>query len=40
MARGIKALNLRIIRDIGVSWITTVPIAATISGVVFMVLTV
>lgn len=37
MARGIKALNLRIIGDIMKSWIATVPIAAVISAVIFKV---
>ncbi len=38
MARGIKALNLRIIGDIMKSWLATVPIAAVISAVMFKVL--
>jgi PiT family inorganic phosphate transporter len=38
MARGIKALNLRIIMDIMKSWIATVPIAAIIAGGIFKVL--
>lgn len=38
MARGIKALNLRIIWDIMKSWIATVPIAAVMSAVTFKVL--
>lgn len=40
MARGIKALNLKIIGDIMKSWIATVPIAAVISAVTFKVLAV
>jgi PiT family inorganic phosphate transporter len=40
MARGIKALNLRIIWDIMKSWIATVPITAVISAVIFKVLVV
>jgi PiT family inorganic phosphate transporter len=40
MARGIKALNLRIIWDIMKSWIATVPIAAVISAILFKVLVV
>jgi PiT family inorganic phosphate transporter len=40
MARGIKALNLRIIWDIMKSWIATVPMAAVISAVMFKVLAV
>jgi PiT family inorganic phosphate transporter len=38
MARGIKALNLRIIWDIMKSWIATVPIAAVMTAVMFKVL--
>ncbi len=40
MARGIKALNLKIIGDIMKSWIATVPISAVISAVMFKVLAV
>jgi len=38
MARGIKALNLRIIMDIITSWLATVPIAAVVSGGIFKLL--
>lgn len=40
MARGIKALNLRIIWDIMKSWIATVPIAAVVTALMFKVLAV
>lgn len=40
MARGVKALNLRIIWDIMKSWVATVPITAVISAVTFKVLVV
>lgn len=40
MARGIKALNLRIIGDILKSWIATVPIAAVMTAVMFKALAV
>jgi phosphate/sulfate permease len=38
MARGIKALNLRIIREIALSWIVTIPLCAGLSIVSFYVL--
>lgn len=38
LARGLKALNLRIIKDIFFSWIATVPIVAVISGITYKIL--
>jgi PiT family inorganic phosphate transporter len=38
LARGIKALNLKIIRDIILSWLATVPFAALVAGITFKVL--
>ncbi len=37
-ARGIKALNLKIINDIVLSWILTVPVAAILSIVIFRII--
>lgn len=38
-ARGLHAVSLRIVRNILISWIVTVPIAAAISASVFLILT-
>ena len=38
LARGIKALNLKIIRDIILSWLATVPFAAIVAAITFKVL--
>ena len=38
LARGIKALNLKIIRDIIISWLATVPFAALVAAITFKVL--
>ena len=38
LARGIKALNLKIIRDIILSWLATVPFAALVAAITFKVL--
>ena len=38
VARGIKSLNLAIIRDIILSWLVTVPITAIISAVIFWII--
>ncbi len=38
LARGIKALNLKIIKDIVLSWFATVPFAAIVSGIIFKVI--
>lgn len=37
-AQGIGALNLRVIRNIIGSWLATVPAAAAVAAVIFMVL--
>ena len=39
LARGVKAINTDIVRDIVISWFVTVPVAALISAIVFKVLT-
>lgn len=39
LARGIEALNLKIIRDIILSWFGTVPFAAIVSGMAFIAIT-
>ncbi|WP_099209330.1 inorganic phosphate transporter [Thermococcus henrietii] len=38
LARGIKAINTSILKDIIISWFVTVPVAAAISAVIFKVL--
>nr|WP_206204327.1 inorganic phosphate transporter [Thermococcus sp. LS1] len=38
LARGVKAINKNIVRDIIISWFVTVPIAAFVSAVIFKVL--
>ncbi|WP_245612483.1 inorganic phosphate transporter [Palaeococcus ferrophilus] len=35
LARGVKAINKDIVRDIVISWFVTVPVAAVISGLIF-----
>jgi PiT family inorganic phosphate transporter len=36
MARGIRGIDLRIVRDIGVSWVVTIPFTAIITVVLFV----
>lgn len=38
LARGIGALNLKVLKDIVVSWLLTLPIAAALSAAIFLVL--
>ncbi|WP_461864906.1 inorganic phosphate transporter [Thermococcus sp.] len=38
LARGVKAINKDILKDIVISWFVTVPVAAIISGILFKVL--
>ncbi|NJE46627.1 inorganic phosphate transporter [Thermococcus sp. GR7] len=38
LARGVKAINKNIVRDIIISWFVTVPIAAVVSAIIFKVL--
>lgn len=38
LARGVKAINKEIVKDIVISWFVTVPVAAIIAGVVFKIL--
>lgn len=38
LARGVKAINKDILKDIVISWFITVPVAAVISGIIFKVL--
>jgi len=38
LARGVKAINKDIVKDIIISWFVTVPIAAIISGIIFKIL--
>jgi len=38
LARGVKAINKEVVRDIVISWFVTVPVAAIISGIVFKIL--
>lgn len=38
MARGIEHLNLRILRDIGLSWVITVPAGAALAAALYFVL--
>ena len=38
LARGVKAINKDILKDIVISWFVTVPVAAIISGIIFKVL--
>ena len=38
LARGVKAINKDILKDIVISWFVTVPVAAIISGVIFKIL--
>ncbi|WP_051408253.1 inorganic phosphate transporter [Thermococcus paralvinellae] len=38
LARGVKAINKDIVKDIIISWFVTVPIAAIVSGIIFKIL--
>lgn len=38
LARGVKAINKNIVKDIIISWFVTVPIAAIVSGIIFKIL--
>lgn len=38
LARGVKAINKNIVRDIIISWFVTVPVAALVSGIIFKIL--
>ncbi|MCD6559269.1 MAG: inorganic phosphate transporter, partial [Palaeococcus sp.] len=38
LARGVKAINKDIVKDIVISWFVTVPVAAIIGGIVFKIL--
>ncbi len=38
LARGVKAINKDILKDIVISWFVTVPVAAVISGIIFKIL--
>lgn len=40
LARGVKAINKNVVRDIIISWFITVPIAAIISAIIFKILVV
>ncbi len=35
LARGVKAINTDLLKDIVISWFVTVPVAAVISAVIF-----
>jgi len=38
LARGVKAINKNIVKDIIISWFVTVPVAALVSGIIFKIL--
>ncbi|WP_436317671.1 inorganic phosphate transporter [Thermococcus aggregans] len=38
LARGVKAINKEVVKDIVISWFVTVPVAAIVSGIIFKIL--
>ena len=38
LARGVKAINKEVVKDIIISWFVTVPVAAIIAGIIFKIL--